>query len=105
MCLATFAVNYNVCYSVSRDDDIIGIGEADEEDIDNDDIEHEKQSNMQPVITLKQMLGCMRKKNKKQYSEPEDTKLAQNLKNTTIQNYSCIICGLLSQILCKGMCW
>ena len=35
----------------------------------------------------------------KQYSEPEDTKLAQNLKNTTIQNYSCIIHGRLSQIL------
>ena len=28
MCLATFAVNYNVCYSVSKDDDILGIEEA-----------------------------------------------------------------------------
>ena len=62
MCLATFAVNYNVCYSVSKDDDIIGIGEADEEEIDNDDIELENQSNMQPMITLKQKLGYMRKR-------------------------------------------
>ena len=52
MCLATFAVNYNVCYSVSKDDDIIGIGEAvEEEEIDNDDIELFNQSNMQPMIT------------------------------------------------------
>ena len=62
MCLATFAVNYNVCYSVSKDDDIIGIGEADEEeDIDNDD-RFENQSNMQPMITLKQKLCYMRKR-------------------------------------------
>ena len=63
MCLTTFAVNYNVCCSVSKDDDIIGIGGADEEEvIDNDDIELENQSNMQPMITLKQKLGYMRKR-------------------------------------------
>ena len=46
MCLATFAVNYNVCYSISKDDDIAGVEEADEEEeIDDDDIEHEKQFN------------------------------------------------------------
>ena len=61
MCLATFAVNYNVCYSISKDDDIAGIEEADEEEIDNDDIEHEKQFNIQPTITLKRKLGYMRK--------------------------------------------
>ena len=45
MCLATFAVNYNVCYSISKDDDIAGIEEADEEEeIDNDDIECKKSS-------------------------------------------------------------
>ena len=61
MCLATFAVNY-VCYSISKDDDIAGIEEADEEEeIDNDDIEHEKQFNIQPTITLKRKLGYMRK--------------------------------------------
>ena len=63
MCLATSAVNDNVCYSVSKDDGIIGIGEADEEEeIDNDDIELENQPNMQPMITLKQKLGYMRKR-------------------------------------------
>ena len=31
-------------------------------------------------------------------TKQEDTKFAQNLKNTTIQNYFCIIHGLLSQI-------
>ena len=62
MCLATFAVNYDVCYSISKDDDIAGIEEADEEEeIDNDDIEHEKQFNIQPTITLKCKLGYMRK--------------------------------------------
>ena len=62
MCLATFAVNYNVCYSISKDDDIAGIEEADEEEeIDNDDIECEKQFNIQPTITLKCKLGYMRK--------------------------------------------
>ena len=63
MCLATFAVNYNVCYSVSKDNDIIGIGEADEEEeVDNIDKELENQSNMQPMITLKQKLSYMRKR-------------------------------------------
>ena len=57
MCLATFAVNYNVCYSISKDDNIAGIEEADEEEIDNDDIECEKQFNIQPKITLKCKLG------------------------------------------------
>ena len=62
MCLATFAVNYNVCYSISKDDDIAGIEESDEEEeIDNDDIECEKQFNIQPTITLKCKLGYMRK--------------------------------------------
>ena len=62
MCLATFAVNYNVCYSISKDYDIAGIEEADEEEeIDNDDIECEKQFNIQPTITLKCKLGYMRK--------------------------------------------
>ena len=63
MCLATFAVNYNACYSISKDDDIAGIEEADEEEeeIDNDDIECEKQFNIQPTITLKCKLGYMRK--------------------------------------------
>ena len=61
MCLATFAVNYNVCYSISKDDDIAGIEEADEEEIDNDDLEHEKQFNIQTRITLKCKLGYMRK--------------------------------------------
>ena len=61
MCLATFAMNYNVCYSISKDD-IAGIEEADkEEEIDNDDIEHEKQFNIQPTITFKCKLGYMRK--------------------------------------------
>ena len=61
MCLATFAVNYNVCYSISKDDDISGIEEADEEEeIDNDDIECEKQFNIQPTIKLKHKLGYMR---------------------------------------------
>ena len=32
MCLATFAVNYNVCHSISKDDDIVGIEDADEEE-------------------------------------------------------------------------
>ena len=45
MCLATFAVNFNTCYSISKDDDIAGIDEADEEEkIDNGDIEHENSS-------------------------------------------------------------
>ena len=62
MCLATFAVNYNVCYSISKDDHIAGIEEADEEEeIDSDDIEREKQFNIQPTITLKCKLGYMRK--------------------------------------------
>ena len=62
MCLATFAVNYNVCYSISKDDDIACIGEADEEEeIDNDDIECEKQFNIQTTITLTCKLGYMRK--------------------------------------------
>ena len=62
MCLATFAVNYNVCYSISKDDDIAAIEQADEEEeIDNDDIEHQKQFNIQTTITLKHKLGYMRK--------------------------------------------
>ena len=66
MCLATFAVNYNVCYSISKDDDIAGIEEADEEEeIDNDDIEHEKQFNIQITITPKCKLGYMRKQKQK----------------------------------------
>ena len=63
MCLATFPVNYNVCYSISKDDDIAGIEEADEEEeINTDDIEHEKQFNIQPTIKLKHKLGYMRKR-------------------------------------------
>ena len=55
-------MNYNVCYSISKDDDIAGIEEADEEEeIDNDDIEHQKQFNIQTTITLKHKLGYMRK--------------------------------------------
>ena len=62
MCLATFAVNYNVCYSISKDDDIVGIEEDDEkEEIDSDNIECEKHFNIQPTITLKCKLGYMRK--------------------------------------------
>ena len=62
MCLATFAVNYNVCYSISKDDDIAAIEQADEEEeIDNDNIEHQKQFNIQTTITLKHKLGYMRK--------------------------------------------
>ena len=62
MCLATFAVNYDVCYSISKDNDIAGIEEADEEgEIDNNDIEHEEQFNIQTTITLKCKLGYMRK--------------------------------------------
>ena len=63
MCLTTFAVNYNVCYSISKDDDIAAIEQADEEEeIDNDDIEHQKQFNIQTTITLKHKLGYMRKR-------------------------------------------
>ena len=62
MCLATFAVNYSVCYSIFKNDDIAGIEEADEEEeIDNDDIECEKQFNIQTTITIKCKLGYMRK--------------------------------------------
>ena len=62
MCLATFAVNYNVCYSISKDDDIAGIEEADkDEEIDSDDIGHEKLFNIQPTISLEHKLGYMRK--------------------------------------------
>ena len=62
MCLATFAVNYNVCYSISKDDDIASIEQADEEEeIDNDDIEHQKQLNIQTTIKLKHKLDYIRK--------------------------------------------
>ena len=55
-------MNYNVCYSISKDDNITGIEEVDEEEeIDNDDIECENQFNIQPTITLKCKLKYMRK--------------------------------------------
>ena len=55
MCLATFAVNYNVCYSMSKDDDIAAIEQADEEEeIDNDNkhrtskiVQHSNNNNTQ----------------------------------------------------------
>ena len=76
MSLATFAVNYNVCYSISKDDDIAGTEEADEEEeIDNDDIEREKQFNIQPTVTLKCKLGIH-----------EKTKTRGNTLNKKIQN-------------------
>ena len=76
MCLATFAVNYNVCYSISKDDDIAGIEETDEEEeIDNDDKECEKQFNIQPTITTQVQAWIH-----------EETKTRGNTPNKKIQN-------------------
>ena len=68
MCLAKFAVNYEVVYSNGKQnnvDDNAGLGESDD-DLFEDDINHDgilnKNKAKQEVIKLKNNLGYMRKR-------------------------------------------
>ena len=83
MCLAKFAVNYDVI-STTVDDDV---GNHENYYEDDGDIKLTDETSESNKITLKNNLGYIREKEKKnQYCEQEDITHTDNQKSTTIQN-------------------
>ena len=88
MCLATFAVTYDVIQSATKKEETDGINDEEEE------MQNTENDNSVTRIKLQKGLGIIRKRNRKQYYIQEGTKFIQNQKNITIQSCFCIIHGI-----------
>ena len=89
MCLATFAVTYDVIQSTTKKEDM------DSDDDEEEEMQNTKKDSSMTTVKLQKGLGVTRKRNKKLYYIQEGTKFIQNQKNITMQSYFCIIHGTM----------
>ena len=85
MCLATFAVTYDVIQSGTKTEETDGINDAEEE------MQNTGNDNSVTRMKLQKDWVSSGKGNRKQYYEQEGTKFILNQKNITMQSYFCII--------------
>ena len=85
MCLATFAVTYDVIQSSTKKE------ETDEEE----EIQNTENDNSVTKMKLQKYWVLSGKGNRKQYYVQEGTKFMQDQKNITIQSCCCIIHGIM----------
>ena len=95
MCLATFAVTYDVIQSATKKEETdVGNDEEEEEEIQNTE-----NDNAVTRIKLQKGLGVIRKRKQEAILCTRyyvlGTKFMQNQKNITMQSYFCIIHGIM----------
>ena len=88
MCLATFAVTYDVIQSATQKEDT-------DSGNDEEEMQNTKKDNSVTMMKLQKGLGSSGRENKKQYYVQEDTKFIQNQKYITMQSYFSIIHGIM----------
>ena len=90
MCLATFAVTYDVIQSATKKEETDGTNDKEEE------MKNTGNDNSVTRIKLqKRDWVSSGKGNRKQYYIQEGTKFIPNQKNITMQSYFCIIQGIM----------
>ena len=87
MCLAAFAVTYNVIQSATKKEETDGVNDDEEE------MQNTENDNSLTRIKLQKGMGIIRKRKQEAYYIQEATKFMQNQRNITIQNCFCIIHG------------
>ena len=88
MCLATFAVTYDVFQSSTKKEETDGV---------NEEEEMQNTGNDNPLTQLKQQkgLGVIRTRKQEAILAQEGTKFMQNQKNITIQTFFCVTHGIM----------
>ena len=89
MCLAIFAVTYDVIQSATKKEETDGGNDEEEE------MQNTKNDNSLTMMKLQKGLGVIRRENRKQYYIQEGTKSIQNKRNITMQSYFSVICGIM----------